>query len=188
MRNGFCASTFRTMNKMIDKVFEQVMGVMERALALAFVFTVGLNFVNVIGRYGMGLSILGVDEVQTYIMVCMTFLGAAVITWRRQHLRMDVLVQFFPGWFQSLLKAVEILLFLLLSGFVLVQSSRYADQMFLLDRKSDNAGIPMWIPHGVVALGFGLMALIVLWHGIKFARGEGKPHDVDPSMEEERNS
>jgi TRAP-type transport system small permease protein len=173
------------MDKKIDRVFELAMGVMEYALALAFVFAVVLNFVNVVGRYGMGYSILGSDEVQIYIMVFMTFLGAAVITWRKQHLRMDVLVQFFPEWLKTLLKGIEILLFLLLSGFVLVTSSRYAGQMLILDRKSDNAGIPMWIPHGAVAVGFGLMALILLWHGIKFARGERRSQGGAPSAGEE---
>lgn len=129
--------------KMIDKLFECLMGVMERVLALAFIFAVGLNFANVIGRYGMGRSILGADEVHIYIMVCMTFLVASVITWRKRHLRMDVLFQFFPSWFKPLLKAVEMVLFLLLSAFVLVQSSSYAAQMFIPDRRSDNAGVPM---------------------------------------------
>ena len=41
----------------------------ERALAVAFVFAVCLNFANVIGRYAIGHSILGADEVQIYIMV-----------------------------------------------------------------------------------------------------------------------
>jgi hypothetical protein len=30
----------------------------------------------------------------------------------------------------------------------------------------------MWIPHGAVAVGFGLIALIALWRGIQFARGK----------------
>jgi len=85
---------------------------------------------------------------------------------------MDVLVQFFPAWLQTFLRAAELALVALLAGFVLVQSSRYAWQMFALGRNSDNAGIPMWIPHGSVALGFGLIALIALWRGVQFTRGQ----------------
>ena len=187
MQNGFCTSTSDAMDKRIDKAFARVMSEMERALAVAFVFAVALNFVNVVGRYGFGLLLMGADEVQIYIMVCMTFLGASLVTWRKQHLRMDVLVRFFPGWFQLLLKAVELLLFLALSVFVMVQSSRYAAQMFILDRRSDNAGIPMWIPHGAVAVGFGLMALIVMWHAVRFARNVRKPRSPSASMDEETN-
>ena len=56
----------------------------ERALAYAFIAAVGLNFINVIGRYGFGSTILSADELQIYIMVFMTFLGAAVVAWRNQ--------------------------------------------------------------------------------------------------------
>ncbi len=50
-----------------------------------------------------------------------------------------------------------------LAGFVLSQSYFYASQMFRIGRTSDMAGVPMWIPHGVVALGFALILLIAGW-------------------------
>jgi C4-dicarboxylate transporter DctQ subunit len=158
---------------MIDRIFEKLTWAIERVLALAFIFAVCLNFANVIGRYVLDRSLLGADEVQIYIMACMAFLGAAVVGWRKRHLRMDVLVQYFPGWLRGFLRAAEILLVTVLAGFVLFHSSSYAWQMMALDRKSDNAGIPMWIPHSAVALGFGLIALIVLWRGILLAGLDG---------------
>lgn len=66
-------------------------------LALLFIVAVLLNFTNVVGRYLFGISLLGSDEVQVFIMVGMTFLGAVVVTQRNQHLRMDVLVGFMPA-------------------------------------------------------------------------------------------
>ena len=66
-------------------------------LALLFIVAVLLNFTNVVGRYLFGISLLGSDEVQVFIMVGMTFLGAVVVTRRNQHLRMDVLVGFMPA-------------------------------------------------------------------------------------------
>jgi TRAP-type C4-dicarboxylate transport system permease small subunit len=69
---------------MIDSVFEKLTRAIERALAVAFVFAVCLNFANVIGRYVLDRSLLGADEVQIYIMVCMAFLGAVVVSWRKQ--------------------------------------------------------------------------------------------------------
>jgi len=155
---------------MIARAFEALTRAIERALALAFVFAVALNFANVVGRYALGRSIMGADEVQIYIMVCMAFLGAAVVSWRRQHLRMDVLVQFFPRWLRAFLQAAELALVLMLAGFVLVHSSIYAWRMLSLGHLSDNAGIPMWIPHSAVAIGFGLIALIALWRLVLFAR------------------
>jgi TRAP-type transport system small permease protein len=134
----------------------------ERALAVAFIAAVCLNFANVVGRYGFGRSIAAADELQITVMVFMAFLGAAVVSWRRQHLRMDVLVRFFPQAVQSTLRSCEIILVAAVAGFALVQSWRYSAQMLAIGRTSDVGGIPMWIPHGAVVLGFALILLSLI--------------------------
>ena len=138
------------------------MKALERLLALAFIFAVLLNFANVIGRYGFGRSISGADEVQVYIMVAMAFLGAAVVASRRGHLRMDVLAKRLPAPARTVLHYAEILAVVVLAGFTVFHSYRYAAQMAGLGRASDMAGIPMWIPHGTVAVGFGLILVIAV--------------------------
>lgn len=137
----------------------RLMNAIERLLALAFIAAVCLNFANVVGRYGFGRSIAAADEIQIYIMVFMAFLGAAVVSWRRQHLRMDVLVRFFPEKVRRGLGLIEPALIVAVGGFALVQSWRYSAQMFAIGRTSDVGGIPMWIPHGAVVLGFALILL-----------------------------
>jgi TRAP-type C4-dicarboxylate transport system permease small subunit len=155
----------------IDKAFDRAARVIELVLALAFIFAVLLNFANVVGRYLLGISLIGSDEVQIFIMVAMTFLGAAVVAHRNLHLRMDVLVRFFPKPIQVLLRALEQLLLVTLAGFVLSQSFFYAKQMWRIGRVSDMAGIPMWIPHATVALGFGLMLVVAVCRLTHMARG-----------------
>jgi len=146
----------------IDKAFDRVARAIELVLAVAFIFAVLLNFANVVGRYLLGISLIGADEVQIFIMIGMTFLGAAVVTRRNMHLRMDVLVQFFPRPVQVLLRIIEQLLLITLAGFVLSQSWFYARQMLRLGRVSDMAGVPMWIPHSLVALGFLLILIVAV--------------------------
>src|ERR1700730_9534666 len=81
---------------MIGTILDRLARVLELVLAFAFMVAVLLNFTNVVGRYLFGLSLLGSDEVQVFIMVAMTFLGAVVVTRRDEHLRMDVLAQRAP--------------------------------------------------------------------------------------------
>ena len=88
-----------------------------------------LNFGNVVGRYVFGVSLLASDEVQVFIMVAMTFLGAVVVTRRNEHLRMDVLVQFMPKAIRLALRIAEQIVLITLAGFVLSQSYFYASQM-----------------------------------------------------------
>ena len=148
---------------MIDKAFDRIARFIELVLALAFIMAVLLNFGNVVGRYLFGVSLLASDEVQVFIMVAMTFLGAVVVTRRNEHLRMDVLVRFMPAAMRLALRIAEQILLLILAGFVVSQSYFYASQMFRIGRTSDMAGVPMWIPHGSVALGFALIMLIAVW-------------------------
>jgi TRAP-type C4-dicarboxylate transport system permease small subunit len=155
---------------LIDRTFDRIARAIELALAIAFIFAVLLNFTNVVGRYLFGISLLGSDEVQVFIIVCVTFLGAAVVTQRNQHLRMDVLLQFMPDPLCVALRAAEQLLLVVIAGFVLTQSFFYARQMLRIGRTSDMAGVPMWIPHGAVALGYALILIVTVWRLIGLAR------------------
>jgi len=151
-------------------VFDAIARAIELTLAFAFILAVLLNFTNVVGRYLFGMSLLGSDEVQVFIMVGVTFLGAAVVTRRNQHLRMDVLVQFMPEPLRIALRAAEQLLLIAIAGFVVSQSYFYASQMLRIGRTSDMAGVPMWIPHGAVALGFALILIVTAWRLVSIIR------------------
>ena len=149
---------------MIERLCERAARAIELTLAVAFVFIVALNFINVVARYVFGRAILWADEIQIFTMIAMTFLGAVVVTWRRAHLKMDVLARLLPDSIQTALKLVELALMLLLCGFVAMQAFDYTRRMFDIGRTSDGAGVPMWIPHGSLAVGFGLILAVCLCH------------------------
>ena len=100
-----------------------------------FIVAVLLNFTNVVGRYLFGISLLGSDEVQVFIMVGMTFLGAVVVTPPQ-----PAFADGCPGRSScpprcaSLLRIAEQLLLAVLAGFVLSQSYFYARQMLRIGR------------------------------------------------------
>jgi TRAP-type transport system small permease protein len=150
----------RGVSTVVSRILDRLTWWIERGLAYAFIMAVALNFINVVGRYGFGSTILSADELQIFIMVFMTFLGAAVVAWRNRHLRMDVIVNALPPSMRRLIKIAELTAIVILAAFVMWNSTHYAEQMFMLGRVSDMALVPMWIPHGAVAVGFGLMAVI----------------------------
>ena len=148
----------------MDIFFERLSFWIERMLAIAFMAAVALSFVNVVGRYLLGQTFIWADEVQIYIMIWMAFLGAVVVSWRRMHLRMDLLFKMLPARLRQLVSLLELACMIVLSGVVLFLSGQYAYTMFILNRLSDVAQVPMWIPHSGVAWGFGLILLIALRH------------------------
>ena len=133
----------------------------ERVLAVALLAGISLNFVNVIGRYVFGYALNGVDEIEIYILIWIAFLGAAAVTWRGLHLRMDVLVNACPAPIRFAVWVFETIIWLAVAGFVAWQSFQYVERIYALGAVSDIAHIPTWIPHSAVALSFGLMVLII---------------------------
>jgi TRAP-type C4-dicarboxylate transport system permease small subunit len=89
-----------------------------------------------------------------------------------------------PGAARRALQWAELVLVGGLAGFTAFHSFRYAARMYALDRRSDNAGIPMWLPHGALALGFGLICLMTLWRTARLLSGES----LDPKGEGERTA
>jgi TRAP-type C4-dicarboxylate transport system permease small subunit len=142
----------------------------ETVLALAFLGGVCLNFTEVLGRHFFSYSFMGADEVQVYVMVAMTFVGAALVSWRQTHLRMDVLAASLPAGVRRVLPALEIALVAAVSAFALFHSARYAIDMHTVGSTSNNAKIPLWIPHALVAAGFAGILIVTLVRAVQLAR------------------
>lgn len=164
---------------MLDRVIERLMRAVTLSLAFAFILAVLLNFANVMGRYVFAQAILGADEIQVFVMVWMTFLGAVVVTWREQHLRMDVLFGFLPAPLKKAVRLLEALLLVTLAGFALVQSVRFAALMVSVDRTSEAAGIPMVIPHAALVVGFALIMLLGTVRLAAMLRGKPRPATLE---------
>jgi TRAP-type C4-dicarboxylate transport system permease small subunit len=79
-----------------------------------------------------------------------------------------------PAPVRLMLRIAEQLLLIVIAGFVISQSYFYASQMLRIGRTSDMAGVPMWIPHGVVALGFALILIVTAWRLICIVRRSPK--------------
>lgn len=146
----------------IERLTEALMTGIAYCLGGAFLLALLLNVANVAGRYGLGQSILGADEAQIFVMIWMTFVGAAVVTWRRQHLRMDILLNRLGPPARRMFHIVESLLVLALSGVVVSQSWRYVAQMIEINRRSDALQIPIALPHAAVVAGFVGIFLVTL--------------------------
>lgn len=152
--------------------------VAENILAVALILAVFLNFANVVGRYLFATTIRGGDEVEIYILIWTAFLGAVVVSWRRQHLRMDVLIRACPRRLRRIAAVAELVVTLAVSVFVASQSVAYVMLIFRIDARSDIAGIPTWIAHVAVTVGFVLMAAIAALRGSALLFGVGGEADA----------
>ena len=147
---------------------DKVIFIVERFLALGLLAAILLDFVNVIGRYSGGFSVLGIDEIEIYILIWIAFIGAVVVTWQRRHLRMDVLLEHCPRPIQKILNVVEMIVMFGVTAFVGYHSLAYVLKLYALGTISDIIGVPMWIPHSAVFLSFLSIAAITLIRSFEF--------------------
>lgn len=127
-------------------------------LGWLLLFAVCVNFANVFARYFLDRAMLGAEELQVFAMVWMTFVGAAVVALRGEHLQMDILAQRLPPRLRIVLGHAQTLLLAALSLFMLYQSGQFTLQMMELGRDSDAMRVPMAIPHSGLVVGFALLS------------------------------
>lgn len=157
----------------VERIGDGIVFVVERLLALGLIAAIVLDFVNVAGRYTGGFTLLGVDEIEIDVLVWIAFIGAVAVTWRGQHLRMDVLYHASPPAVRRLIAAAELAIMLVVTGFAAFESFTYVTKLYALGMVSDIMRIPEWIPHLAVGLCFAAMALIVLVRGAQRFAGAG---------------
>ena len=129
-------------------------------LGLTLIVAVVINIVNVVGRYVFNSPVEGADEVEIFLMIGLAFFGALVAHINGRHLRMDVLARRFPPRGGRAVKALEALVAVVVCGVVSWASFNYTSRIWRLNSHSDNAHIPMWIPHSILTASFTLMTLV----------------------------
>jgi TRAP-type C4-dicarboxylate transport system permease small subunit len=132
------------------------------ALGAVMLVGVALNLANVIGRYVFGSPIFWAEEVLVGITIWGVFVGAAVVSWRGDHLAMDLFSSRIGGRPRIVLNAVIALSLIVVCTFVAWQSWTIVRLFYETEAVSAGAGIPKVIPHSALLVGFALSALAVL--------------------------
>ena len=126
-------------------------------LAVAMLALVVVNFGNVVARYVFSAPWLAADEAMTFTMVWGVFVGAGLVSLRGGHLAMDLVSGALPRRLGQALRLAGAALLVVVLGFVALQSAEFLDTITMIGMTSMAAGIPMWVPHLAIPVGFALM-------------------------------
>jgi TRAP-type C4-dicarboxylate transport system permease small subunit len=121
-----------------------------------------INVSNVIGRYLFLEPIIWAEEIMIYIMVWTVFIGAILVTYDGQHLKMDVFSVMLPSPFKEIVNSIAVGAFLLVCIYVIPNNWIVVKLMFDNDQRSVVAEVPMVIPHFALLAGFVLMFIAVV--------------------------
>ena len=132
---------------------------------------VALNFANVVGRYVFFAPIIWAEEVLVFIMIWCVMLGATLVTWDNQHLRMDAVHHLSPPRVRRWLNLLTTLAFVGAAAFVLTQSIRILLLAARTGQRSVVADLPMVIPFAAIPLSFAIIVGMLIRRFRRFAGG-----------------
>ena len=102
----------------ISGIIEKFVGLLQMVVGTLLIFMVILNAITAFGRFTIGTSITGADEILIFSMIWLVFLGAAIATWRRRHLSIDLLRPRLPSVYRRILGTTHGVLLTLVCVFV----------------------------------------------------------------------
>lgn len=142
-------------------------------IALQVTFRLVDVLLVLVGLSRLGVSITGVSEMASYLLVGATFLGLAYTFVHHAHIRVTLLISRLPSairvWFEVFGLLIAVVISLLLA-YGLIGLARESFQYN--DVSSGFLSIPLWIPQLVLVVGVGLLALALLealWIALRIA-------------------
>jgi TRAP-type C4-dicarboxylate transport system permease small subunit len=160
-------------------VVRWLLAITRTAAAVFLIASVGINFVNIIGRYFFSISIPWAEEMMLFLMVGCVFTGCCAVAWEGRQIRMDVVLAILPHKLRELIEVLSELTMIAAAAAVTVFAWPVISQLAAFDERSQAANFPLVIPQAMVPIGYTLMALgvavrlLVRLPGGSASRGDG---------------
>ena len=148
-----------------------LLAITRTAAALFLIASVGINFINIIGRYFFSVSIPWAEEMMLFLMVGCVFTGCCAVAWEGRQIRMDVVLALLPLQLRELIEVLSELVMIAAAATVTFFAWPVITQLAAFDERSQAANFPLVIPQAMVPIGYTLMGLLVAIRLLKRARG-----------------
>lgn len=123
---------------------------------------VALNLANIVGRYVFGWAIVWTEVVLVVWLAWSVFIGVMVVTYRGEHLAMDLVSANLRGRLRAANNAV---MFAVLAGclaYAALQSAKVVMLMLKTGQTHPSIGFPLWVPNLAILAGLALSLCALL--------------------------
>jgi len=148
-----------------------LLAITRTAAAVILMASVGINFINIIGRYFFSVSLPWAEEMMLFLMVGCVFTGCCAVAWEGRQIRMDVVLAVLPPKLRELINVLSELVMIAAAAAVTVFAWPVITQLAEFDERSQAANFPLVVPQAMVPIGYTLMALLVAVRLLMRARG-----------------
>jgi C4-dicarboxylate transporter DctQ subunit len=155
-------------------------------LAGAMLSTTLLLFINVMLRYVFGSAIFWAEEVLRYLIVWITFIGAATCILKGGHISLDTILIFLQEKHQRFVQIGVYAVGVLFSALLLRYSLTFTLRIKAMGQLSATiGGFPMYIVYSCIPLGSFLMMCRFGQRVIKIARSDAGHSDSQTQLTHE---
>ena len=143
------------------------------ALAMTLFITL-----DVFLRYAFNAPTIWANEVSSYLLLVMVFMGAAYALREKAHIRIDVVVSRLPRQVQDWMQVFSSITFLIFTGILgYFTWSIFLDTVKFAETSRSLWDIPLapwqvWLPLGLAII--SLLLILNIYNEIKIARGKAK--------------
>jgi TRAP-type C4-dicarboxylate transport system permease small subunit len=123
---------------------------------------VALNLANIVGRYVFGWAIVWTEVVLVVWLAWSVCIGVMVVTYRRQHLAMDLLSAGLRGRLRTANNALIFAVLAACLAYAALQSAKVVALMVKTGQTHPSIGFPLWVPNLAILAGLALSLCALL--------------------------
>lgn len=153
-------STETSQRQILSRLATGVANGLHTLLGLALIFVVGVNVVNATGRYVLGVSPLGADELMVFIVIWTVMIAAVASLFGRTHINVNLLPLYTSGRVRHLIHVIHDAAAVLACGYATYAAWLFIGRISSLGVRSMGLSLPMTIPHSALLAGFGAMTAV----------------------------
>ncbi len=139
--------------------------------ATSLAIIVCINAANVFFRYFFLSPFTWAEELMLFLMILTVFTGAAAVTWRQEHIRIEIFLTKLGQRAQQLAIIASGVVALIALGTVIVTGWKVVNMLYRFDQRSEALEFPMWIAQSSIPAGLGLIIFLFLLRAIVPATG-----------------
>ena len=152
-------------------------------LCLIIAMMIGLAILKIVMRYVFSASLLWSDMMLQHLTLWLCFFGAALATYERRHISIDVLSRILPGkitrWTNLVIDCIALVVVAILAyyGFLFLGDEQLSEKKLI-------GSVPLWWAKTIIPYGFVLIGThIALQIGINLTTSGDTPDTVEGEVD-----
>jgi len=126
---------------------------------IALLTLVAVTFMGVIMRYFANNPIIWQEEVQSWCMVWIVFIGSSAAVRSGSHIAIDVIVDLMPPKLKKIVEYFGYLVFIGVLIYLFIQGNALVGQLARTNRTTNILKVPYYLIYGVMPVGCVLMII-----------------------------